>query len=111
VAVVYIYTQTVHRIQRMEHITIITIVNTIIMTNLMYKFVIYSSIYFCLTCFGLSISPSSEAGVKLRQWFKSPGYGVSARALTPYPGDLNHCRICTPNSEDGLTGSPKHVRQ
>jgi hypothetical protein len=30
-------------------------------------------------------SPSSEAGVQLRQWFKSPGYGVSARALTPYP--------------------------
>jgi hypothetical protein len=40
----------------------------------------YLSIYFCLTCFGLSFSPSSEAGVQLRQWFKSPGYGVSARA-------------------------------
>jgi hypothetical protein len=25
-------------------------------------------------------SPSSEAGVQLRQWFKSPGYGVSARS-------------------------------
>jgi hypothetical protein len=23
--------------------------------------------------------------------FKSPGYGVSAQALTPYPGDKNHC--------------------
>jgi hypothetical protein len=32
-------------------------------------------------------SPSSEAGVQIRQWFKSPGYGVSVRALTPYPGD------------------------
>jgi hypothetical protein len=30
---------------------------------------------------GLSFSPSSEAGVQLRQWFKSAGYGVSARAL------------------------------
>jgi hypothetical protein len=38
--------------------------------------------------FRVSISPSSEASVQLRQWFKSPGYGVSARALTPYPGDL-----------------------
>jgi hypothetical protein len=55
--------------------------------------------------------PSSEEGVQCRQWFKSPGYGVSARALTPYPGDLNHCRKCTPASEDGLKESPKHVRQ
>jgi hypothetical protein len=31
-------------------------------------------------------SPFSEAGVQFRQWFKSPGYGVSARALTPYVG-------------------------
>jgi hypothetical protein len=35
------------------------------------------SIYFCLICFGLSFSPSSEAGVQLRQGFKSAGYGVS----------------------------------
>jgi hypothetical protein len=32
---------------------------------------IYLSIYFCLTYFGLSFSPSSEAGVQLQQWFKS----------------------------------------
>jgi hypothetical protein len=51
------------------------------------EFLIYLSIYFCLTCFGLSFSPSSEAGVQLRQWFQFPGYGVSAWALTPYPGD------------------------
>jgi hypothetical protein len=55
------------------------------MTNVIHKFLIYLSIYFSLTCFGLSFSPSSQAGVQLRQWFKSPGYGVSARALTPYP--------------------------
>jgi hypothetical protein len=36
-------------------------------------------------------------------------YDVSTRALTPYPGDLNHCRSCTPASEDGLKESPKHV--
>jgi hypothetical protein len=59
-----------------------------IMTNVMQKFLIYLSIYFCRTCFGLSLSPSSEAGGQIRQWFKSPGYGVSARVLTPYPGDL-----------------------
>jgi hypothetical protein len=58
------------------------------MTNVMHKFFIYPSIHFCLTCFGLSFSPSSEAGVQFRLWFKSPGYGVSARALTPYPGLL-----------------------
>jgi hypothetical protein len=45
------------------------------------------------------------------QWFKSAGYGVSSRALTPYPTELNHCRSCTPASEDGLKESPKHVRQ
>jgi hypothetical protein len=83
----------------------------------MLKFLINLSIYFCLTCLGLSFSPSSETGVQFRKWFKSPGYagyigyGVSARALTPYPEDLNHCLSCTPAYEDGLKGSPKHVRQ
>jgi hypothetical protein len=77
----------------------------------MHKFLIYLSIYFRLTCFGFSFSPSSEEGVQLRQWFMSPGYGVNGRALTPYPGDLNHCRSCTPASEDGLKEGPKHVRQ
>jgi hypothetical protein len=48
----------------------------------------YLSIYLSFTCFGLSISPSSEAGVQLRHW-----------------------RICAPASEDGLKESPKHVRQ
>jgi hypothetical protein len=55
-----------------------------IMTNVIHKFLIYLSIYFCFACFGLSFSPSSEAGVQLRHWFKSPGYGVSALAPTPY---------------------------
>jgi hypothetical protein len=45
------------------------------------QFLIYLSVYFCLTCFGISFSPSSEAGVQLRQWSKSAWYGVSARAL------------------------------
>jgi hypothetical protein len=43
------------------------------MTNVMHKFSIYLSIYFCLTCFGLYFCRSSEAGVQLWQWFKSPG--------------------------------------
>jgi hypothetical protein len=81
------------------------------MNNVMLKFLNYLSTYFCPTCFGISLSPYSEAGVKLRQWFEFPGYGVSSRALTPHPGDLNHCRSCTSASEDGLQGSPKHVRQ
>jgi hypothetical protein len=53
----------------------------------MHKFLINLSIYLCLTCFGLSVSPSLEADVQLRQWFKSAGYNVSARALTSYPGE------------------------
>jgi hypothetical protein len=70
-----------------------------IMTNVMHKFLIYLSIYFWLTCFGLTFSPSSEAGVQLRQWFKSPGCGVSTLALTPYPGALCLYRqaVCTSN--------------
>jgi hypothetical protein len=64
-----------------------------IMTNVMHKSLIYLSIYFCLTCFGLSFSPSSEAGIQLPQWFKSVGYGVS-----------------TPDADDdGLLIRPKHV--
>jgi hypothetical protein len=54
-----------------------------ILINVMHKFLIYLAIYFCLTYFTLSFSPSSEAGVQLQQWFKSRGYDVSARALTP----------------------------
>jgi hypothetical protein len=55
------------------------------MTNVIHKFLIYLSVYICLACFGLSFSPSSEEGVQLQQWFKSPGYGVSARALELLP--------------------------
>jgi hypothetical protein len=77
--------------------------SSFITINVMHKFFIYLSIYFCLTCFGLSFSPSSGTGVQIRQWLKFAGYGDSR--------DLNHCRNCTPASEDGLKGSPKHVRQ
>jgi hypothetical protein len=59
------------------------------MTNVMHKFLIYLSVYSCLTCFGLSFSLSSEAGVQIRQWFMPPGYGISVRTLTSYPADLN----------------------
>jgi hypothetical protein len=61
-----------------------------IMTNVMHKFLIYLSVYFCVTCFGFSFSPSPEAGLQFRQWFKSPGYGVSARALFPTISTLSH---------------------
>jgi hypothetical protein len=47
----------------------------------MHRFLIYLCISFCLTCFGRSFSPSSEASVQFRQWFKFLGYGVSARPL------------------------------
>jgi hypothetical protein len=71
----------------------------------------YLSIYFCLTCFGFSFSPSSEEGVQFRLWFKSPGYGVITRALTPYPGDLNHDEVVHLPLKMGYKESPKHVRQ
>jgi uncharacterized membrane protein len=54
----------------------------------MNQFLIYLSIYICLTCFGLSFSPSSEAGVQFWQWFNPSEYGVSARPLTSYSGRL-----------------------
>jgi hypothetical protein len=69
----------------------------------MYKFLIYLSIYFCLTRFGLSFIPSSEAGVQLRQLFKPPGNSVSVPGADTIP--------TIPASEDGLKESPKHVRQ
>jgi hypothetical protein len=51
-----------------------------VITSVMRKFLKFIHVfYFCLICFGLSISPSSEAGVQIRQWIKSAGYGVSAR--------------------------------
>jgi hypothetical protein len=100
----------------------------------MHKFLIYLCIYFCLTCFGISLSPSSEAGIQIRQLFKSPGYGVCLRArielswtaYTPdlgqllnrrYPGSRSdvtyvvpvavNCSYCTP--DDGYGKYPKHV--
>jgi hypothetical protein len=44
---------------------------------------------------------------KIQEWFKFQ----RPWALKPYPKDLNHCRSCTPASEDGLKESPKHVRK
>jgi hypothetical protein len=46
----------------------------------MHKVLIYLAIYFCLTCFGLSFRPSSEAGVQFWQWSNPSDYGFSARA-------------------------------
>jgi hypothetical protein len=73
-----------------------------IMTNVMHKFLIY------LCTSALHVSGFLLAHL---QWSYSSGYGVTVLALTPYPADLNHCRSCTPASEDGLKESPKHVRQ
>jgi hypothetical protein len=33
------------------------------------------------------------------------GYGAGAWALTPDPGDLNHCQSCMPASENWLKES------
>jgi preprotein translocase subunit SecG len=63
------------------------------MTNVMHKILTYLSIYFCVTCFRLSFSPSSEAGEQIRQ-------------ETRTTAELVHIPV-----EDGLKESPKHVRQ
>jgi hypothetical protein len=62
------------------------------------------SIYVCFTGLGLSFSPSSEAGVQIRQWFK--GADTIPSRLEPLPNLYS-----TPASEDGLKESPKHVKQ
>jgi hypothetical protein len=56
-----------------------------IMTNVIHKFLIYLYIYFCLTCFGLSFSPSSEAGVQLRR-------GSSLLGMESAPGRWRHAQ-------------------
>jgi hypothetical protein len=71
-----------------------------IMTNVMHEFLIYLSIYFCLICFGLSFSSSSEAGVQLRQWFKFPVKEHIYKIIKNYK--MINCAFCTPTSEDGL---------
>jgi hypothetical protein len=76
------------------------------MTKVMHKLLIYLSIYFCLTRFGLSFSQYSEAGFNF-----DSGSSLLGTVLTPYLRDLNHCRSCTPVSEDGLKESPKYVSQ
>jgi hypothetical protein len=48
-----------------------------------------------------------QTAKRINEWMND----VSARALTPYPGDLNRCRSCIAASEDGLKEGPKHVRQ
>jgi hypothetical protein len=44
------------------------------------------------------------------QGWSATEYGVSARALISYPGDLHHCRSFTSASDHGLKESPKHIR-
>jgi preprotein translocase subunit SecG len=59
------------------------------MTNVMHKFFIYLLIYFCLTCFGLSFSPSSEADEQLRRGLNllgmvsAPGVDTILRTIEP----------------------------
>jgi hypothetical protein len=36
---------------------------------------------------------------------------ILVQTLSPYSGDLKHCRSFTPTSEDGIIEGPKHVRQ
>jgi hypothetical protein len=81
----------------------------------MHKLLIYLSIYFCLTCFGLSFSPSSDEGAQFRQGFQSPGYGISTQAriellFHPGPGaDTIRRRLEPRRSFRPASVMPKHV--
>jgi hypothetical protein len=57
------------------------------MTNLMHKFLIYYLFTSSLHVLGFLLAHLQ------RQAFNIPGYGVGARAQTPYPGMLNHAEI------------------
>jgi hypothetical protein len=63
------------------------------MSNEMHKFFIYF-----IYLFTSALHVSGFLLAHLQRQVYNFGYGVSARALTPYPADLNHCRICTPAS-------------
>jgi hypothetical protein len=72
--------------------------------NLHWLFFIVTTVHFQMKLY------KNQRNAQVFNLFIYSGYGVSARALTTYPGDLNHCRNRTPSSEDGLKESPKHVR-
>jgi hypothetical protein len=62
----------------------------VLMNNVMDRFLIHLSIYFCLAYFGLSFSPSSETSVQFRRLFKYPVYGISARAMMEHNVSHNY---------------------
>jgi hypothetical protein len=61
------------------------------------KFLVDLSIYFCLGMF------RAEAGVQLRQWFKSSRYGVSARSRMELYISIHHTQ------ETGTTAEIVHL--
>jgi uncharacterized membrane protein len=77
------------------------------MTNVKHKLLIFRSIYLFIYVFTFVLHVSGFLLAHLQR----RGVNVGARARSPYPGDLDHCRSCAPASEDGLKESPKHVRQ
>jgi hypothetical protein len=72
------------------------------MTKVMHKYLIHLSIYSALHV-SASFSPSSEAGVQLRQWFKSAGFGVSSGVprggSNPPPPKFRRLDKAEPNSQ------------
>jgi hypothetical protein len=64
------------------------------MTNLMHRLLIY--------LFTSALHVSGFLLTHLQRQVYNFSNGSIARALTPYPGDLNHCRSCTPASEGRL---------
>jgi hypothetical protein len=81
-----------------------------IINNVMHKFFIYFLIYFCLTCFRLSLSPSSRGtvykfGSVLVQFQPGPDADTISSRLERLPN------LYTVPLEDGVKESLKHVRQ
>jgi hypothetical protein len=78
------------------------------MTNVMHKFLIYLTIYFCLTCFKLSFSHLQRQVYN----FGSGSTFLSMLSVPPATDTIpKRLKSCTPASEDELKESLKHARQ
>jgi hypothetical protein len=80
------------------------------MTNVMHEFLIFFLFISALHVSGFIVAHLHRQVYKLGSGSSLLGMESAPGTLTPYPADLNSCRICTPASEDGLQESPKNVR-
>jgi hypothetical protein len=67
--------------------------------------------FYFIYLFNSALHVSSFLLAHLQRQVYNFGSGSSLLGMVSAPGDLNHCRSCTPACEDGLKESPKHVMQ